>query len=84
MEVQENSGHTGNLIFGKEPDMDAVVEAKGDTGVVYAICSETDNSGKISVVHRNHLLPCSSLPLKFPMELQKASKTRKTKLARRK
>ena len=51
--------------------MHVVVEVKGDTGVVYAICSEKDKSGNVCVVHRNHLLPCSSLPLEFPTELLK-------------
>ena len=60
-----------------EPDMHVVVEVKGDTGLVYAIRSEKDKSGKVCVVHRNHLLPCSSLPLEFSTELQKPRKTRK-------
>ena len=55
-----------------------MVEVKGDTGLVYGIRSEKDKSGKVRVVHRNHLLPCSSLPLEFPTELQKPRKTRKT------
>ena len=61
-----------------EPDVHVVVEVKGDTGLVYAIRSEKDKSDKVRVVHRNHLLPCSSLPLEFPTELQKPRKTRKT------
>ena len=60
-----------------EPDVHVVVEVEGDTGLVYAIRSEKDKSGKVRVVHRNHLLPCSSLPLESATELQKTRKTRK-------
>ena len=71
-------GGPGKLGSYWEPDVHLVVEVKGDTGLVYAIRSEKDKSGKVLVVHRNHLLPCSSLPLEFPIELQKPRKTRKT------
>ena len=71
-------GGPGKLRAYWEPDVHVVVEVKGDTGLVYGIRSEKDKSGKVRVVHRNHLLPCSSLPLEFPTELQKPRKTRKT------
>ena len=71
-------GGPGKLRSYWEPDVHVVVEVKDDTGLVYAISSEKDKSGKVRVVHRNHLLPCSTLPLEFLTELQKSRKTRKT------
>ena len=71
-------GGPGKLRSYWEPDVHVVVEVKGETGLVYAIRSEKDKSGKVRVVHRNHLLSCSSLPFEFPTELQKPRKTRKT------
>ena len=64
-------GGPGKLRSYWEPDVHVVVKVNGDTGLVYAIRSEKDKSDKVRVVHRNHLLPCSSLPLKFPTELKK-------------
>ena len=48
-------GGPGKLGSYWEPDVHVVVEVKGDTGLVYAIRSEKDKSGKGRVVHRNHV-----------------------------
>ena len=78
MRNPSHRGGPGKLRSYWEPDVHVVVEVKGDSGLVYAIRSEKDKSGKVLVVHSNHLLPCSYLPLEFPTELQKPRRTRKT------
>ena len=71
-------GGPGKLRSYWEPDVHVVVEVKGDIGLAYVIRSGKDKSSKVRVIHKNHLLLCSSLPLKFPTELQTTKKTRKT------
>ena len=78
MRYLSQRGGPGKLRSYWVPDVHVVVEVKGDNGLVCYIRSEMNKSGKVRVVHRNHLLPCSSLPLEFPTELQKTRKTRKT------
>ena len=75
MDVKQRGGPAKIRSYWK-PDVHIAVEVNGETGLVYAIPSEKDKSGKVRVVHRNHLLPRSSLPLEFPTELLKPRKTR--------
>ena len=56
-------GGPGKIRSYWEQQVHQIIDHKGNTGVVYAVRPENNPNGIVRIIHRNHLLPCNSLPL---------------------